>query len=114
MINLTSTYPNVPFLAVGQSQLSAQVNLINSTAINTTIFPKKYGRANIGTAPDGSGASTTQFDVLINPNSTYAFQGLKDAQTYAQQAANQQINNACYYVENIQPTYYQIVVWEAV
>lgn len=114
MINLTSQYPNTTFLPVGTTQLTAQINSINSSGIINKDFPKKLLRANVGTAPDGSGAKTSQIDVLINGNSTYAFQNLASAQEYAQEAGAQMVNNANYYVENVQPGFYQIVVWGAV
>lgn len=114
MINLTSQYPNQVFLPVAVTQLTNQVNAINASGIPNRQFPKKYGRGNIGFAPNGSGAATTQIDVLINGNTPIGFLNLKDAQSYAQQAANQTINNACYYIENIQPSYYQLVCWGTV
>lgn len=111
MINLTSQYPNLPFLPVGMTQLINQVNYINTTGIINKDFAKKYRRPNIGTAPDGSGVPTSQIDALINSDALYAFQNLHDARTYALQGANQMANNPCYYVENVTPTYYQAVVW---
>lgn len=111
MINLTVQYPNTVFLPVGSTQLQARINLINTTGINTLAFPKKYRRANIGLAPDGSGARASQIDALIGNSTTYAFQSLADAKTYALEAASQMVNNATAYVENIQSGYYQIMIW---
>jgi hypothetical protein len=111
MINLTAQYPNQVFLAPAATSLIAQINTINSTGIINKDFPKKIRRANIGTAPDGSGSPTSQVDVLIGPNTQYCFQTLNDARTYALQGANQMVNNANYYVENVAPGYYQAVVW---
>lgn len=111
MINQTSQYPNQQFLAPATAQLIAQVDFINRTGIINKDFSKKIRRPNIGTAPDGSGVPISQVDVLINSDAQYALQNLNQARTYALQGANQMANNACYYVENVTPTYYQVVVW---
>lgn len=111
MINLTSQYPSTVFLPVASTQLIAQVNTINSSGIPIVPFPKQYARLNSGTAPDGSTALTSQVDVLLGPNALYAFQTFKDAQSYAQVAGSQVVNNACFYVESISPQYYSIVIW---
>ncbi len=112
MINQTSLYPGQTFLSAAGTQIVSQIDTINSSNIPNRSFPKKYGRTN-GTAPNGSGVVATQIDVLINPNAQYAFQNLNEARNYALEAANQVVNNPCYYVENNQVAngYYQIVVW---
>lgn len=116
MLNLTPQYPNQIFLSLASSQLIAQVDAMNSSGILNRKFPKKFGRGNTGLAPDGSGAITTQIDVLINSNATYAFQNLNSARSYALEAASETINNACFYIENnpIQSGYYQIIVWSII
>lgn len=111
MLNLTSQYPNVNFLTVGYTQILTQVNTANSTYIPRLNFPKKYRRANIVSAPDNSGVLASQIDVLINSDARYAFQSLNDARNYGLQAANEMVNNPCFYIENVQPTYYQAIVW---
>jgi len=111
VINLTARYPNTVFQSVASTQLINQVNSINASGIPNLNFSKKYLSANIGTSPDGRGARTSQIDTLINSDSTYAFQNLAEAKAYALQAAAQMVNNATVYVENTQPTYYQIIVW---
>lgn len=110
MINLTSQYPSQTFLPVAATQIINQVNSINSSRIINRNFPKKFGRLS-GAAPDNSGAVTTQIDVLINGDATYGLPRLNDAQSYAFQAAGQVVTNPSFYVENVQPSFYQIVVW---
>ncbi len=110
MINLTTTYPSQQFLSVAQSQIISQVDAINASGIPNRRFPLKFGRIN-GTAPDNSGSPATQIDVLISGSATYGFQNLNDARNYALQAGNEVVNNSDFYVENVQPGYYQAVIW---
>ena len=114
MINLTSRYyANVSFLPVATTAIQNQINTQNTTGINRLNFVMKSRRQNVGIAPDISGSQMSQIDVLINPNATYAFPNLQTAQTYALQAANETVNNASYYIENINPGFYQLLVWGA-
>lgn len=113
MINLTSTYPGQTFQPVATTQVANQVNTINSSAIPTTQFPMSFIRSNVGIAPDSSGSQMSQVDVLLGNVSLNSFQNMTTARQYALASANQTVNNASYYIENVQPTYYQALVWGA-
>lgn len=112
MINLTSQYPNAVFLAPAISTLATQYATIATSGILNKNFPKKIRRTNVGVAPDGSGVQMSQIDVAIGA-APYMFPNLQTAQVYAQQGANEMVNNANFYVENINIPYgtYSLLVW---
>lgn len=114
MLNVTSQYPTQQFLSVAQSQIISQINNQNASNIPVLLFPKKFRRVSqAGTAPDGSGAVMYQFDGLIQPNSTYSYSSLNEAQQNIFSAA--QYTGMEFYIELSPLTvpYYQILTWQS-
>lgn len=112
MINVTSQYPTQSFLAIGTTQIIAQVNQNNNTAVPSNLIPKALRRTALATsAPDGSGAAMYQFDSMINGNAFYACQSTMEAQRLILEAAASYGNEFYIELSPLSPQYYQILTW---